>query len=130
MKKGGEIIYPELSYTLTGILFATHNEVGQYAREKQYGDLVEKKLKENQLKFKRECQIGGSGNVVDFVIEDKIVIELKAKRILNKEDYEQVQRYLQESQLKLGLLVNFRDKFIKPSRIVRIDTDNNKKYYS
>ncbi len=107
-----------------------HNEIGLYAKEKQYGELVEKKLKESQLKYKRECQIGGSGNTVDFIIEDKIILELKAKRILSKEDYEQTQRYLQESQLKLGMLVNFRDKYIKPSRIVRIDTDNKQKYHS
>jgi hypothetical protein len=47
------------------------------------------------------------------------------KRILTKEDYYQLQRYLQESRAKLGLLVNFRNKYIKPKRVVRIDTKNN-----
>ena len=35
MQGGGELIYPELSYKINGILFSTHNELGQYAREKQ-----------------------------------------------------------------------------------------------
>lgn len=39
-----EIFYPELSYAITDIFFAVHNELEQYAREKQYGDLIEKKL--------------------------------------------------------------------------------------
>lgn len=130
MYKGGELLYPELSYVITGILFAVHNEIGAYGREKQYGDLIEIKLKENNLKYLRECRVGNSGNIIDFVIEDKIVLELKAKRILLKEDYEQVQRYLQQTQLKLGMLVNFRNKYIKPSRIVRIDTQNKVRYIS
>ena len=43
-KINGKVIHPELSYTITGILFATHNELGLYAREKQYSDLIEKHL--------------------------------------------------------------------------------------
>ncbi len=120
------LIYPELSYTITGILFSTHNELGQYAREKQYGDAIEKKLKEPNLTYKREIVISDSGNILDFIVANKIALELKAKRIISKEDYNQIQRYLQETRLKLGLLVNFRDKYIKPLRIVRIDTENAK----
>jgi GxxExxY protein len=118
------LIFPELSYTITGILFSVHNQIGQYAREKQYCDLLEVKLKEAKLPYKRELKIGDSGNIVDFLIDNKIIIEAKAKRIITKEDYYQTQRYLQESKIKLALLVNFRDKYIKPKRIVRIE--NNK----
>lgn len=79
-----KLIYPELSYIITGILFSTHNQIGQYAREKQYCDLIELKLKEIGMPFKRECGIGDSGNVVDFVIDDKVIIEAKAKRRIKK----------------------------------------------
>lgn len=117
-----KIIYPDLSYKLTGILFSVHNELGQYAREKQYGDLVEAKLKEEKIPYKREFPIGNTGNILDFFIDDKIILELKSTRILTKEHYRQTQNYLQQTNAKLGLLVNFRNKFLKPSRIIRIDS--------
>ena len=119
--KQGKLIYPKLSFTIVGILFSVHNNLGPYAREKQYGDEIEQKFKEAKITYKREVIIGSSGNILDFVVDNKIALELKTKRILTKEDYHQIQRYLQESQLKLGLLVNFRNKYIKPVRIVRID---------
>ena len=127
MREGG-LIYPELSYKINGILFSTHNELGQYAREKQYGDVVERLLKRAKHTTQRECRVSDSGNIADFIIDNKIDLELKAKRLLTKEDYEQVQRYLQETQLKLGILVNFRNQYIKPVRVVRIDTSNKARF--
>lgn len=124
MYKGGKIIYPDLSYKINGILFATHNEIGPYAREKQVGDVIERLLKEKRIYYLRECRISDSGNIADFIIDKKIILELKCKRVLVRNDYEQIQRYLQETQLKLGMLVNFRNQYIKPIRIIKIDTKN------
>ena len=39
-----KLIYPKLSYVVTGICFDVHNELERYSREKQYGDLIERKL--------------------------------------------------------------------------------------
>jgi len=119
-----KVIYPELSYIITGILFAVHNELGQYAREKQYGDLIEKKFKEIRMPYKREVSISNSGNILDFIVENKIVLELKNTRTFTKENYRQIQNYLQQTNIKLGLLVNFRPKYLKPMRIIRIDSPN------
>ena len=116
-----KVIFPELSYTITGILFSVHNELGQYAREKQYGDLLGKYLKEINMPYKRELQIGGTGNVLDFVLDDKIVLELKATRTLVNEHFRQIQNYLQQGDYKLGLLINFRQRFLRPARVVKID---------
>jgi GxxExxY protein len=117
-----KIIYPELSYAITGILYAVHNELGQYAREKQYGDLLKEKLAKSDIHFQRELAIGRSGNILDFVIDNKIAIELKAAPMLTREHYRQTQNYLQQSGLKLALLVNFRSKVLKPARVIRIDS--------
>ena len=110
-----KLIYPELSYLITGICFAVHNELGRYAWEKQYSDAVEQSLKENEIPYQREAAIGNTGNIADFIIDDKLIVEVKAKRFPVKEDYYQIQRYLQASQKKLGLLVNFRQRYLKPA---------------
>ena len=123
-----KLIYPELSYLLTGLCFDVHNLLGRFAREKQYGDSIEQKLKGVRLPYKREYRVGQTGNVIDFIIDDKILFELKAKRLVTKDDYYQAQRYLQSSGLKLALVVNFRNRYLKPKRIVRIDTDAKKKF--
>ncbi len=128
MTERGNLIYPQLSYKISGVLFSVHNELGCYAKEKQYGNVLEKKLNEQNIKYQREVAIGNSGNIVDFIIDSKILLELKAKRALIREDFEQTQRYLQETQLKLGILVNFRNQYLKPVRIVKIDTQNKTKF--
>jgi len=114
-----KLIYPKLSYLVIGICFEAHNELGRFAREKQYGNYIEKRLKESGIKFEKELSISDVGNTVDFLIDDRIVLELKNKEITTKMDYFQVQRYLQSTGLKLGLLINFRNKYLRPNRIIR-----------
>lgn len=123
-----KLIHPKLSYILTGIFFDIHNHLGRYSREKQYADVLEKRLQELKIPFKREFKILNTGNKVDFLIDEKIIVEIKAKRLILKEDYYQVQRYLQSSGVKLGLIVNFRNRYLKPIRIIKIDTPKRKKY--
>ena len=120
-----KIIYPELSYKITGLCFKIHNQLGRFAREKQYADALEQLLRENKIKYQREIakpfrfeQKIISGNIIDFLIEDKIIIELKAKNFITKDDYRQIQRYLQATNLKLGLLINFNSRYLKPKRII------------
>lgn len=126
--KNDKLIYPELSYLITGICFSVHNTLGRYSREKQYGDLLETKLKELKLPYRRERGIRASGNIVDFVIDDKILLELKAKPLVTKADYYQTQRYLQSSGLRLGLIINFRHEYLRPKRVVRLDVDVREKF--
>ncbi len=120
-----KVVFPELSYKINGILYKTHNELGRFCNEKQYGDFIERLLREDNIKYEREKILPESfdgehkgRNKLDFIIDDKIILELKAKRVLPREDYYQARRYLEALNLKLALLVNLRDKYLKPKRIL------------
>ncbi len=119
-----KVIYPALSYQINGILFQAKMELGDYLNEKQYCDCIEQKLKNAKVIYEREKILPPSfegeknRNRVDFLIEDKIVLEVKTKRFLARSDYYQIKRYLVCLNKKLGIIVNFHQKFVQPKRIL------------
>ncbi|MEK7104071.1 MAG: GxxExxY protein [Patescibacteria group bacterium] len=125
MGENEKVIYKELSYTLNGILFAVHNELGRFRSEKEYCDCIEKHLNDLLVNYEREKALPPSfegelarRNIVDFLIQDKIILEVKAKRILERVDYYQVKRYSSALNKKLAVLVNFQQKYLTPKRIL------------
>ena len=120
-----KVIYPELSYLLTGIFFKAQDALGRFARERQYGDFTEERLKSLAIPYEREktipVEVDGKlikSNRVDFVIDNKIILEFKSLPFITKAEYDQIQRYLRISSYKLGMIVNFRAKYLKPKRVV------------
>lgn len=103
--------------------------MGRFGREKQYADEVENLLKQANVKYKREARVEDTGNILDFLIDDKIILEIKSKRLILKEDFYQTQRYLQATKKDLALSVNFQNRYLKPIRVVRIETDARKKFF-
>jgi len=121
----GNIIYSDLSYKINGILFKVHNQLGKFGTEKQYADLIEHYLRQGRFHYEREKPLPPSfegekkgRNKIDFLIEGDIILEVKAKRIITKEDYYQLRRYLAALNKKLGILVNFRANYIHPKRVL------------
>ena len=119
------ILHKDLSYKITGLLFKTHQELGYFKNEKQYSDYFEELLRKNGLKYDREYRFEdfqyGQGRVrciCDFIIEDKIILEFKVKDFIDKKDYYQAQRYLSTLNLKLAVIVNFRQKRLSPKRVL------------
>ncbi|MDD5145457.1 MAG: GxxExxY protein [Candidatus Pacebacteria bacterium] len=121
-----KLLYPDLSYKICGLCFDIHNKLGRYRNEKQYSDALGILLKENKIKYSKEMPLPVSfegekerRNIPDFIIDEKIVLDLKAKPFTTREDYFQMQRYLKESGKELGLIVNFRQKYLYPKRILK-----------
>jgi len=121
LRKENKIIEKELSYKMVGIFFSVQKNLGRFCREKQYADAIENELKKAQISYKREYPIileGKKSNFVDFLIENRILVDLKAKPFIEKEDYYQMKRYLETTNLKLGLIVNFRQRYLRPKRVL------------
>lgn len=120
-----KVIYANESYRLNGIFFKVHNELGSYCREVQYCNALEKLFIENNIPYKKELcikagneLIKNNSNRIDFLVYEKIVIEIKVIRFVGREEYNQIQRYLKALYVKLGLLVNFHQKYLVPKRII------------
>lgn len=125
LKQGTTLVLPELSYQINGVLFAVHNALGRFASERQYADAIARTLTDAGIPFRREVDVRFEsslgpfrGNRIDFVINDQIVLELKAKTALEPKDYAQVKRYLTALQCPLGILVNFRSRLLQPRRVL------------
>ena len=121
------LLYSKESYKITGALYEVHKELGPGLLEKVYQEALEKELRMQGIPFEREksFNISYKGEVLeqmyiaDFVCYDKIVVELKAVEALLPIHTAQVINYLTITGYKLGLLVNFNARQIKPERIVR-----------
>ena len=123
-----DLLYPELSYQVVGILFDIFIELGYGYKENQYQKAIEVALKSLKLDYKRELpvKISYKGEFVttvylDFLIDSKIVLELKQGNRFNKKDIEQVYNYLKATKLKLGILARFTKSGVKFMRVVNID---------
>ena len=109
-----KVIYPELSYKIIGILFDVHNSLGNRYQEKYYQRAVEVKLKNQKMSYEKELKVDltiDSERIgkyfLDFLIDSKVILELKVKPRFTNNDYRQIRAYLESSKLKLGILVNF-----------------------
>lgn len=125
MNANSKIIYPELSYQIVGILFEVHKALGNRYQEKYYQRALEVKFKNNKIAYKKELAVDLTIDgerigkyFLDFLIDEKIVLELKAKPGFTKNDYKQVQSYLSSKNLKLGILANFYPQSLEFQRIL------------
>lgn len=130
----GGLIYEDLTYLIRGLLYSVQNNLGNYRNEKQYGDAFEFLLKKNNINYEREKVLDVSfdgerkhRNRIDFIIEDKLIIELKCLPCFNKDAYFQCMRYLVSINLKLALLVNFRPKSLIIKRVINHQFKDNTK---
>lgn len=120
-----KLIFPELSYLIMGVLFEVHNKLGNKFQEKHYQRAIESKLASVGIKFKKEVpvQLTFEGKKLgdfrmDFLIDDKIILETKYVWRITQSDVKQVLRYQQATGLKLAIIANFRHKTLEYRRVV------------
>ena len=122
----GKIVYPELSYKIVGILYKVFNELGSGLQENIYQRAVKMALQKEKVQFLEQVRfdIELYGKFVgryfiDFIVENKIALELKSKKSLYRNDIRQVFGYLKRSGLELGLLARFGTNGVEIKRILK-----------
>jgi len=104
----------ELTYLINGCAMKVHSNLGTGFQEVIYQRALEIELKENNLEYIREeekhiyyvgKQIGTRR--ADFIIEDKVVLEIKAVTDLLPVHLAQAKNYVTAYDMPIGLLINF-----------------------
>ena len=121
-----EMLYEEETEKIIGAAIAVQRELGTGFLEPVYQEAlaIEFKLRGIPYEREKELSINYKGFILDktyradFVCYDKILLELKAVDRLTSEHTAQVLNYLNATEFKLGLLVNFGECPIKPKRII------------
>lgn len=122
--KVSDLVYADLSYRVTGVLFRVQNNLGTKFQEKHIQKAIEIELNKEKINFKREAKIEViyegeklGDFFADFIIENKIILEVKSIWKITDNDIKQLKRYLESRELKLGIIANFK---FRPLRIIRV----------
>lgn len=136
-KSDKTILEPELSYKVQGLIYNVANKYGIGLKEQIYQNALEEEFTKNKILFKKQKRINiysiDSGKILgtyipDFVIENKIILEIKASIFTTKQDVNQQISYLKASTYEIGYLVNFNTSKLYMKRF--IFTNNRKSFVS
>lgn len=114
------------TYKIIGICMEVHRNLGPGLLEIVYKDALEIEFKENNIPFEREKEfsVKYKGIILphkfyaDFIINQDIILEVKAVKEFSNEHIAQTLNYMKLSDSELGLLVNFQTKSLQHKRFV------------
>ncbi len=120
------IIYKSESYKLMGIMFDIHSNLGKGFSEIVYKDAIEYELEKSLIFFEREKEYSVKYKDIflkhkfyaDFVLYDKIILEVKCSNSISDSHIAQAMNFLKVSNNKLAIIVNFNNDSLEYKRIV------------
>jgi len=125
MEGGKEYLYKDLTQQIIGYAFDIFRQLGPRYPERIYQKAFEVKFQDNQIKFSREChcKVELDGKKIasfrlDFLVEDKVVVELKVRDYPLSTDIAQVLTYMKTNDLKVGLILRFSQEKVVVKRLV------------
>ena len=106
--------YEDLTYRIIGAAMAVHRRIGPGLREVVYQRALEAEFKEAGLSFEAQKRLAAYDGdrllgfyIPDFIVEGKVIVEIKAFAALPQKYLGQVITYLNHTGLSVGLLINF-----------------------
>ena len=119
------MLHEEITEKVIGIFYEVYRELGAGFLEKVYEGAMKIEFEMRGVSFECQKKIevcykdGIAGDYfADFVVEDEVVVEIKAKKELCGFDEAQLINYLKGTGKKVGLLVNFGGEDIEFKRLV------------
>lgn len=123
--KINHLLYEDESYKIRGACFNVYNALGGGIKEEiiHRSLILELSLIGLGIENKKQIIINYKGEKVgvyipDIVVDDKIIIEIKSKPFITKEDEKQFWGYLKGSKYQLGFLVCFSPKELEIKRFI------------
>lgn len=123
--KNEKYIYQDLTYKIIGVIYDVHKELGNVHKEIIYHKAVAIELSERGILFVEEkpIDIKYKGKKIgiykpDFIINDKVILEIKVAPAITKAMTEQVYFYVKGTKYKLVLLVNFGTRKVGIKRLI------------
>jgi GxxExxY protein len=121
-----DLLHKELSYAVIGAAMEVHQVLGPGYLEAVYQAALAHELGLRGIETKREQPLPVSYKgvivgyyVADIVVEDKVILELKATRQLTREHKAQAINYLTTTGFQLAILLNFGESSLVYERIIR-----------
>ena len=118
--------YSDITRRIIGAAMKVHSTLGNGFQEVIYQRALAIEMAKQGLSFQRELemQIYYDGQEigtrrVDFMVEDKVMVELKALTTLEDVHMAQAINYLEAYKLEVGLLLNFGAKSLEYKRVVK-----------
>lgn len=114
------------SYQIIGICMEVHRVLGRGLLEIVYKDAIKYEFKKKEIPYEREKKYEVEYKEIilphyffaDFVVFDKIILEVKAQKEIVDEHYSWVINYLGISKCPLGLIVNFGENSLVTKRVI------------
>ncbi len=111
----------EISEKIIGAAIEVHSILGPGLLESVYEEALCHELYLRGIKFKRQQNVPihykeimlGTDLRLDLIVEEKVIVDLKAKETLSKIDKPKLLTYLRLSQKRLGLIINFHVKYLR-----------------
>ncbi|MCK4352090.1 GxxExxY protein [candidate division WOR-3 bacterium] len=120
-----EFLYGDLTHQIIGTAFEVYKNLGYGFLEKVYENAFSEELKRRKIDFKRQypIKVYYKGTLVgeyiaDILVEDKVIVELKAAKEYNNIHEKQLLNYLKATRIKVGLLFNFGENKCEHKRLV------------
>ena len=110
-----------------GLVFKVSKELGFEHKESFYQKALAKEFEDNGIIFKEQlrCKLKYKEKelgiyIFNFLVFDKIVVEIKQKKVILSRDIDQLYKYLKAMNWKLGIIITFTKEGAKFKRVVNL----------